>query len=87
MISCNKGVCRIEGSTAEVRADLTTLIHAVDMTFIEHYGKDESEEMINEAVEFAFEHRDDKDVTKEDVISLIDDLKKILEEIKDGSTK
>lgn len=58
MISCNKGICKIEGSLETVFADLGCMIHAIDQCITADKDADTAKKFIEDSVKFALEHRD-----------------------------
>lgn len=58
MISCNKGICKIEGSSKTIFADLACLIHSIDQCITADKGADTAKDFIEDSVKFALEHRD-----------------------------
>lgn len=60
MISCEKGVCEISGTTNEINADLTVMIHAIDLLYSEKMGKEKAFEHIKNCYDTAMKNRDIK---------------------------
>lgn len=58
MISCKEGHCKIDGNVDVIDADLAVLIHAIDVTYSEKFGKEYAFEHIKRCYEVAMETRD-----------------------------
>ena len=58
MISCKEGHCKIDGSVDVIDVDLAVLIHAIDITYSEKFGKEYAFKHIKRCYEVAMEIRD-----------------------------
>lgn len=87
MISCKKGICEIDGPDYEIEADLTVLIHAIDVVYSKKMGKEKAQERINKCYDTAMKNRDfdtDEEIGEkvaDEVIKALKKLEKILSDL------
>ena len=60
MISCKEGHCKIDGNVDVIDVDLAVLIHAIDITYSEKFGKEYAFKHIKRCYEVAMEIRDEE---------------------------
>ena len=58
MISCKEGHCKIDGNVDVIDVDLAVLIHSIDVTYSEKFGKEYAFKHIKRCYEVAMEIRD-----------------------------
>ena len=91
MISCKEGYCKIDGNVDVIDADLAVLIHAIDITYSEKFGKEYAFEHIKRCYEVAMEIRDEecdsepnaKDILHEKLKKINSLINMILKEVED----
>lgn len=86
MISCKKGICEIDGPDYEIEADLTVLIHAIDVAYSKKMGKEKAQERINKCYDTAMKNRDfdtDEEIGEKsvDIMELLKKIQKVLDDI------
>lgn len=94
MISCKEGLCKIDGSVDVIDADLAVLIHAIDITYSEKFGKEYAFEHIKRCYEVAMEIRDEecdseptaKDILREKLKKINSLINMILKEVEDNGS-
>lgn len=92
MISCKEGHCEIDGSVDVIDADLAVLIHAIDITYSEKFGKEYAFKHIKRCYEVAMEIRDEecdsepiaKDIFLEKLKKINSLFNMILKEVEDN---
>ena len=91
MISCKEGHCKIGGNVDVIDVDLAVLIHAIDVTYSENFGKEYAFKHIKRCYEVAMETRDvecdgepiAKNVSLEKLKKINSLLNMILKEVED----
>lgn len=94
MISCKEGHCKIDGSVDVIDADLAVLIHAIDITYSEKFGKEYAFKHIKRCYEVAMEIRDEecdsepiaKDIFLEKLKKINSLFNMILKEVEDNGS-
>ena len=81
MISCKEGHCKIDGNVDVIDVDLAVLIHAIDITYSEKFGKEYAFKHIKRCYEVAMEIRDEEcdsePIAKSTSLEKLEKLKKI----------
>ena len=92
MISCKEGHCKIDGNVDVIDVDLAVLIHAIDITYSEKFGKEYAFKHIKRCYEVAMEIRDEecdsepiaKDIFLEKLKKINSLLNMIIKEVEDN---